>query len=288
MLGTDDGWLLDRPERYPVLVGERDGEIVGWSSLSQWSPRGAYARTAEVSVYVDGPQRGNGYGRELLAAVVDLAPELGAGTLLAPIVEANPASIGVHKQATRLRAHRHAATCRREAEQDPRRGPDGSASRRGRVGRSGGRWADVPRRPHRSRIGQIWAAREGERRGSLGLCRVRRACGFCDGLAGADRRDSFGTTIGSNCALVAEPSAQRPQPVTKAAHNVTDPASPPPHCPKASPTRRQPPQASTPHGEAGSAIEAPPERTCSARERSGTPSIAVPVRRQLTFDLGDL
>jgi len=96
VLGKDDGWLLDRPERYPVLVGELDGEIVGWSSLSQWSPRGAYARTAEVSVYVDGPRRGNGYGRELLAAVVEIAPELGAGTLLARIVEANPASIGVH------------------------------------------------------------------------------------------------------------------------------------------------------------------------------------------------
>lgn len=97
VLGRDDGWLLDRPERYPVLVGEVDGEIVGWSSLSQWSPRGAYARTAEVSVYVDPAYRGRGHGKRLLAAVVELAAETGAGVLLARIVEPNPASTATHR-----------------------------------------------------------------------------------------------------------------------------------------------------------------------------------------------
>ncbi len=96
-LGTDDGWLLDRPDRYPVLVGVADGKTIGWSSLSQWSPRGAYARTAEVSVYVDAAERGKGYGRALLGAAVELAPATGAGTLLARIVEANPVSIAVHR-----------------------------------------------------------------------------------------------------------------------------------------------------------------------------------------------
>lgn len=96
-LGEDDGWLLDRPERYPVLAGEVDGVLIGWSSLSQWSPRGAYARTAEVSVYVDRPQRGHGYGKQLLAAVIELAPQTGAGTLLARIVDGNPGSIAVHR-----------------------------------------------------------------------------------------------------------------------------------------------------------------------------------------------
>jgi L-amino acid N-acyltransferase len=97
MLGRDDGWLLDRPERYPVLVGELDGRLIGWSSLSQWSPKGAYARTAEVSVYVDADHRGRGYGAKLLAAAVEIAPGTGAGVLLARIVGTNPASIAVHR-----------------------------------------------------------------------------------------------------------------------------------------------------------------------------------------------
>ncbi len=97
VLGRDDGWLLDRPDRYPVLVGEVGGELVGWSSLSQWSPRGAYVRTAEVSVYVDRAFRGRGYGKALLAAAIEIAPSTGAGVLLARIADSNPASIGVHR-----------------------------------------------------------------------------------------------------------------------------------------------------------------------------------------------
>jgi phosphinothricin acetyltransferase len=97
VLGRDDGWLLERPDRYPVLVGELGGEVIGWSSLSQWSPRGAYARTAEVSVYVDRAHRGHGYGKALLAAAIEIAPGTGAGVLLARISDSNPASIGVHR-----------------------------------------------------------------------------------------------------------------------------------------------------------------------------------------------
>jgi L-amino acid N-acyltransferase YncA len=97
VLGRDDGWLTEREDRYPVLVGEADDEIAGWSSLSQWSPRGAYARTAEVSVYVDPAFRGRGYGKALLAAVIELAPSTGAGVLLARVVEPNPASTATHR-----------------------------------------------------------------------------------------------------------------------------------------------------------------------------------------------
>ncbi len=97
VLGRDDGWLTERPERYPVLVGELNDALAGWGSLSQWSPRGAYARTAEVSVYVDRPLRGSGYGKQLLAALIEIAPETGAGVLLARIAGANPTSIALHR-----------------------------------------------------------------------------------------------------------------------------------------------------------------------------------------------
>jgi len=39
-------------ERYPVLVAEVDGQVVGWSSLTRWSERPAYDDTAETSFYV--------------------------------------------------------------------------------------------------------------------------------------------------------------------------------------------------------------------------------------------
>jgi len=94
--GRDDGWLADRDaDRHPVLVAETDGLVVGWASLSAWSPRGAYARTVEVSVYVDGPYRRSGIGRLLLAAIIERARAAGLGVMLARIAEANDASVGL-------------------------------------------------------------------------------------------------------------------------------------------------------------------------------------------------
>ena len=80
-----------------MLVAESNGEVLGWGSLSQWSPRGAYARTAEVSVYVDRPRRGEGVGRLLLAALIERAPQGGIAVLLARIAGENPASIALHE-----------------------------------------------------------------------------------------------------------------------------------------------------------------------------------------------
>lgn len=93
---TDGAWLSARSPRHPVLVAEIDGEVAGWGSLSQWSSKGGYARTAEVSVYVDPGRRRAGIGRALLAALIERAPECGIAVMLARIAGENPASIALH------------------------------------------------------------------------------------------------------------------------------------------------------------------------------------------------
>jgi len=97
-VGRDDAWLTDRdPARHPVLVAETGGEVVGWGSLSPWSERRAYARTAEESVYVHSAQRSKGIGRILLLALVRRARAAGLGVLVARIAEAQPASVALHE-----------------------------------------------------------------------------------------------------------------------------------------------------------------------------------------------
>ncbi|HEX4047344.1 MAG TPA: GNAT family N-acetyltransferase, partial [Elusimicrobiota bacterium] len=59
-------WFDAHGDGHPVLAAERDGRVVGWASLSRWSGRCAYARSAEVSVYVDAAARGSGLAGELL------------------------------------------------------------------------------------------------------------------------------------------------------------------------------------------------------------------------------
>jgi phosphinothricin acetyltransferase len=98
---TTDGrlaWLeAHDPARYPVIVAERLNEIVGFASLSPWSERCAYARAAEVSVYVHREHRGSGAGRALLAELITRARAAGLGVLLARICSEGQASLGLHR-----------------------------------------------------------------------------------------------------------------------------------------------------------------------------------------------
>lgn len=83
--------------RYPVLVAEDEGRVVGWARLYPWSPRPAYARTAENAVYVDESARGRGVGRALLEELLRRARRAGIRVVVARIAEGNPASVALHR-----------------------------------------------------------------------------------------------------------------------------------------------------------------------------------------------
>ena len=99
--GVDDAWLTGRAPEHPVLVavdpGDPDAGVIGWASIGPWSPRGAYRRTGEVSVYVDAAARGRGVGSALLAALIERASGTEIKVLLARVALPNPASIALHE-----------------------------------------------------------------------------------------------------------------------------------------------------------------------------------------------
>lgn len=106
-------WLARHGEpRYPVLVAELEGVVCGWASLSPWSERCAYARAAEVSVYVHRDHRGRGVGRALLGELVARARAAGLGVLLARIVSDGAASRALHESL----GFQHIGTMRRVGE----------------------------------------------------------------------------------------------------------------------------------------------------------------------------
>ncbi len=93
-------WLADHePARHPVIVAAEDpgAAVVAFASLSAWSRRRAYARTAEVSVYVHRRARGRGLGRALLADLIDRARAAGHAVLLARICSEGQASLRLHE-----------------------------------------------------------------------------------------------------------------------------------------------------------------------------------------------
>lgn len=88
--------LADRG-RFPVLVAERDGAVVGWAGLSPYRVRACYAGIAEFSIYLDRATRGRGIGRQLLAALVDTARAHGYWKLVSRVFPSNAASRAVCK-----------------------------------------------------------------------------------------------------------------------------------------------------------------------------------------------
>ena len=88
-------WFNEHGDKYPILVAEQLGAIVGWASLSEWSDRRAYSDTAEISLYVAESHRGKGIGRKLSEAVIKAGRDAGLHTLIARIAEGNASSIHI-------------------------------------------------------------------------------------------------------------------------------------------------------------------------------------------------
>jgi L-amino acid N-acyltransferase YncA len=83
---------------YPWLVVEEEGRIVAYAYAAPYHRRSAYRYTAEDSVYVADSERGKGYGRAALAAVIDACETMGLRRLLAVIGDShNEGSIALHR-----------------------------------------------------------------------------------------------------------------------------------------------------------------------------------------------
>jgi phosphinothricin acetyltransferase len=83
---------LHQSPSYPLLVSDREGEILGWASLSPWSDRGAYARTVEASIFVHHDHRRQGIAQSLIAELTFRAEAAGHRVIVGRIEASNAAS----------------------------------------------------------------------------------------------------------------------------------------------------------------------------------------------------
>ena len=90
-------WFLNRDENFPVIVAEKNNEIVGFASLNRWSDRKAYDITAENSLYIDAKYRNQGIGKKLLEVLIGIGKETNLISILARISEGNEQSIYLHE-----------------------------------------------------------------------------------------------------------------------------------------------------------------------------------------------
>jgi phosphinothricin acetyltransferase len=82
---------------FPILVAERDDAVLGFASFAEF--RGAwpgYRYSVEHSVHVRADSRGQGIGRQLVAALFPLAVAMGKHVMIGGIDAANTASLRMH------------------------------------------------------------------------------------------------------------------------------------------------------------------------------------------------
>ena len=84
-------------QRYPWLVCEQTGRVIGYAYASQHRVRRAYQWSVDVAVYVDPNHQRGGIARGLYCRLFELLRQQGYYNAYAGIALPNPASVGFHE-----------------------------------------------------------------------------------------------------------------------------------------------------------------------------------------------
>ena len=115
-LGTPEErtrWVTEHSGKYPLLVADLNGRVLGWTSLSPYQVRPRIEGIAELLIYIDRDYRRHGVGRELMRAIQSAARKEGHRKLIGRFVAHNDAGrtlcrmtgwreVGVHLKHTFL------------------------------------------------------------------------------------------------------------------------------------------------------------------------------------------
>ena len=85
-------------KKFPVIIAELDGQVVGFGMYSEFRFREAYKFTVEHSVYVNEGFHGKGIGKLLLQELIDLARKQQLHTMIAVIDAENQGSVEFHEK----------------------------------------------------------------------------------------------------------------------------------------------------------------------------------------------
>ena len=94
--GKDIIKWFDRP--HLIVVAEKNNNIVGFASISEYSDRECYKGIAECSLYIARNMRGKGVGTKIMESLIKEAETMGYWKLLGKIFLENTASLTLVKK----------------------------------------------------------------------------------------------------------------------------------------------------------------------------------------------
>jgi phosphinothricin acetyltransferase len=90
--------IADVGARYPWLVWDDGGAVVGWAYATPWKTRSAYRFSVETTLYVAASHHGRGIGGALYRALIDDLRARNVHTAVGGIALPNPASVALHEK----------------------------------------------------------------------------------------------------------------------------------------------------------------------------------------------
>lgn len=81
-----------------LVLKSNSGSIIGWAALSPVSKRPVYRGVAEISIYIDVNQAGQGLGKKLLTELIKQSESTGIWMLQAATFPENEASVRLHEK----------------------------------------------------------------------------------------------------------------------------------------------------------------------------------------------
>jgi len=111
-------WVTEHSGKFPLLVAELNGQVLGWTSLSPYQVRPRIEGIAELMIFIHRDYRRHGVGRELMRAIQAAGRQEGHHKLIGRLVAHNDAGrtlcrmtgwreVGVHQKHTRLDGRWH-------------------------------------------------------------------------------------------------------------------------------------------------------------------------------------
>ena len=82
--------------RFPYLVYEEEGRVLGYVYLNDFNSRGGYRFTVDLSLYVAQAARGRGIGKALYQEIEKIAKDRGFCNIISLITSENEASLAFH------------------------------------------------------------------------------------------------------------------------------------------------------------------------------------------------
>lgn len=90
--------IVEVTRRFPWIVCEHNGAVLGYAYATVWKPRSAYRHSVETTIYLDRNLTGRGIGTELYRTLLARLSEYDVHCIVGGIALPNAASVALHEK----------------------------------------------------------------------------------------------------------------------------------------------------------------------------------------------